>query len=626
MKRTSFNFSSPFKLFPSALDHFRWPLILAAATVAVLTVVLFPGSGQAAPSAHTEDDSAPYVSSILRWSPGVERTNSDTLRWAVVFTEGVANVDSSDFDVDGTTASLTVTSINTHLDSVHFVTLSGGDLANLNGSVRIAISANNDITDSHGNSLGSTTPAWNRNTYTVVNVIPPRLLSIVRKSPGSTLTNVDSLTWRVSFDNPVEVDVSDFSVSGAPGVTSLATLAQGMVYDVMFAEGEDPSQKGLADLNGPVSLSMVEDHGIVDADGVEIANSVPDGANETVFVLDNVAPVLSEVAAVTTPGSDLAPMYSFSTTEAGEITYGGSCASNSTLARLAGTVQVQFNTLAVGDHANCTITVTDAAGNASETLAVSPFTLDVTVPRISSVERSWPETETTAADALIWLVTFTKPVINVDPDDFEVDGSVANVIGVVPIGLGMPGTPTTSYFVAVQGGDLDLLNGVVSIALKDGRNIADLAGNPLTDETPTGTNDDSYVLENLGPDPAPPSASNMVIHNVRYNSIDLGAGTSIRATFSPTGLLLATFDPHRTAGLTCAEGEIEHGWYSKSALLTRSGADGLFTHTADGLVYQAITIPSEPGEYVLRAYCVNGTQRSDALSLWGGSISLTTDE
>ena len=146
-----------------------------------------------------------------------------------------------------------------------------------------------------------------------------------------------------------------------------------------------------------------------------------------------------------------------------------------------------------------------------------------------------------------------------------------------------------------------MLNGVVTIALKDGRNIADLAGNPLTDETPTGTNDDSYTLANLGPDPAPPVATNMVIRNVRYNSIDLGAGTSIRATFSPTGLLLATFDPSRGASLTCAEGEVEHGWYSKTALLSRTGAGSIFASTACGLIYQAITIPYAPGEHVLRA-------------------------
>ncbi len=222
----------------------------------------------------------------------------------------------------------------------------------------------------------------------------------------------------------------------------------------------------------------------------------------------------------------------------------------------------------------------------------------------------------------MWLVAFSEPVINVDPDDFEVDGSVASVIGVVPVGLGAPGTPSVTYFVAAQGGDLKLLNGVVTLTLREGRNIADAAGNPLTDETPTGTNENTFTIANMGSDPSPPAATNMVIRNARYNSIDLGSGTSVRATFPSTGLLVATFEPHANVGLTCAEGELEHGWYSKSALLTRTGPDGRITSTASGLVYQAITIPSAPGDYVLRAYCVNGTQRSEALPLWGGSVTL----
>ena len=36
---------------------------------------------------------------------------------------------------------------------------------------------------------------------------------------------------------------------------------------------------------------------------------------------------------------------------------------------------VVFNTLANGTHSNCTITVTDAAGNVSNQLVVSPFTI-----------------------------------------------------------------------------------------------------------------------------------------------------------------------------------------------------------------------------------------------------------
>ena len=570
----------------------------------------------------------------------MERTNSDTLRWAVVFSDGVINVDASDFDVDGTTASLTITSVDTYLDSVYYATLSGGDLPDLNGTVTINIAADNDIIDTSGNPLASFPPMWNRNTYTVMNVIPPRLLSIERKSPDSPITNVDTLTWRVSFDRPVSLDASNIKISGASGVISLTTvtpemvilsgeaickceletLTAGMVYDVMLSGGDV-----LADHNGSVSIELRWERPITDTDGVPLANLTPDGVNETVFTLDNIAPVLQEISVVKTPRGDVAPEYAFSSTEVGGITYGGSCASSWTTASEC-VNNIPFNPLSVGEHSDCMVTVTDAAGNASAPLVVTAFTIDTTAPRLSSIERSWPDTETSAAAALMWVITFSEPVINVDPADFDISGSVANVIGVAPVGLGEPGTPSPSYFVAVQGGDLDLLNGVVTLSIKDERNISDSAGNPLTNESPTGRNDNTFTMENMGPDPAPPVANNMAIRNVHHNSINLGSATKVSETFSPGGVLLATFEPRSNARLTCAEGEPEHGWYNKITLLTRTGPDGRFTDTEQGRVYQAITIPASPGEYMLLAYCVNGTQRSDALTLWSGSIVLKSSE
>ena len=51
------------------------------------------------------------------------------------------------------------------------------------------------------------------------------------------------------------------------------------------------------------------------------------------------APVLTEVYAVTTPTSDPSPNYTFSSTKAGTITYGGSCSSGGQPLRLVGTTQ-----------------------------------------------------------------------------------------------------------------------------------------------------------------------------------------------------------------------------------------------------------------------------------------------
>jgi len=83
-------------------------------------------------------------------------------------------------------------------------------------------------------------------------------------------------------------------------------------------------------------------------------------------------PVLAEVTAVTSPSSDSNPTYTFSSTKAGSITYGGSCSSTTTSASV-GNNTIAFNTLTNGSYSNCTIVVTDGDGYASSPLAITSF-------------------------------------------------------------------------------------------------------------------------------------------------------------------------------------------------------------------------------------------------------------
>ncbi|MGL5831135.1 MAG: hypothetical protein ACRCZE_03210 [Candidatus Altimarinota bacterium] len=90
---------------------------------------------------------------------------------------------------------------------------------------------------------------------------------------------------------------------------------------------------------------------------------------------DVTAPVIAEVIPVTTPSTNTNPSYTFSSDEAGSITYGGSCSSPTALASI-GNNTITFNTLAVGTYSNCTITVTDASTNVSNLLNISSFTIE----------------------------------------------------------------------------------------------------------------------------------------------------------------------------------------------------------------------------------------------------------
>ncbi|MBT5485700.1 MAG: hypothetical protein HOK56_00755, partial [Deltaproteobacteria bacterium] len=65
---------------------------------------------------------------------------------------------------------------------------------------------------------------------------------------------------------------------------------------------------------------------------------------------------LTEVTAITTPTTDTTPDYTFSSTESGAITYGGSCSSSTTIA-VSGNNTITLSSLSVGTYADCTITV-----------------------------------------------------------------------------------------------------------------------------------------------------------------------------------------------------------------------------------------------------------------------------
>ena len=95
------------------------------------------------------------------------------------------------------------------------------------------------------------------------------------------------------------------------------------------------------------------------------------------------APIISEVTAVATPTNDSTPNYTFSSTKAGTITYGGPCSSSTTIA-VAGNNTITLDTLSEGTYSDCTITVTDSEGNISSSQTITSFTV-VIPPVIAEV-------------------------------------------------------------------------------------------------------------------------------------------------------------------------------------------------------------------------------------------------
>ncbi|MDD5084047.1 MAG: hypothetical protein PHT88_03925 [Candidatus Moranbacteria bacterium] len=89
---------------------------------------------------------------------------------------------------------------------------------------------------------------------------------------------------------------------------------------------------------------------------------------------DTVAPIITQVAAIQSITRDNTPNYTFSSTEAGVISYVGDCSVTNISAANANNA-ITLNALKRGTHSDCSIKVTDAANNQSASLSIPPFTI-----------------------------------------------------------------------------------------------------------------------------------------------------------------------------------------------------------------------------------------------------------
>ena len=164
------------------------------------------------------DTTAPTVKSITPQDPTSSPTNSDSLTWRVTFSEAVSNVDSADFVITGTTATLTVTAV-TSMTGVYDVTASGGDLATVNGAVTLAFAANQNIADTADNDLAATAPTGtDEPTFEMDNTIP----TLVSGTANGVLI---VLTFSEDLDPNSIPQASSFSISALSSLSVLEPVA-----------------------------------------------------------------------------------------------------------------------------------------------------------------------------------------------------------------------------------------------------------------------------------------------------------------------------------------------------------------------------------------------------------------
>ena len=139
------------------------------------------------------------------------------------------------------------------------------------------------------NSVGTGSPS-NEFSATTLDMIPPRIDTITRQIPTTEATSDDTVTLRVTFDEPVTgVEKSDFaSIGTAVSLVTGFTKVSDVQYDLHVTVTGD----------GTVSVSLVsEGHDITDTASTpnSLANTVPksDQQSYTVTLLDNTPPTVS---------------------------------------------------------------------------------------------------------------------------------------------------------------------------------------------------------------------------------------------------------------------------------------------------------------------------------------------
>ena len=174
---------------------------------------------------------------------------------------------------------------------------------------------------------------------------------------------------------------------------------------------------------------------------------------------DTTAPVIAEVTEVTTPTTDSTPNYTFSSTEAGTITYGGSCSSSTTSAS-SGNNTITFTSLSDGTYSDCTIIVKDSAGNVINTLAITSFVVIPSYVAVGSQGIVLKSSDGTTWTKVTATYTHDNWTTNVTPSINDVTYGNGTFVAVNPNGIILTSTDVTSSWHPRTSGTTKDLKGV----------------------------------------------------------------------------------------------------------------------------------------------------------------------
>ena len=310
------------------------------------------------------------------------------------------------------------------------------------------------------------------------------VVNAVEKAAGFVIAGTTGTVAGASVT--VRVGTEDLtSVSGADGAWSVSVPAVAVYIDEPGVEVTVSAMQG--DYTDAEAVTRTLG---VDLTAPQVVSSTVHGTSLAMVYtepLDTSSVPEADAFVVEVDGSEVA------LAEAGAVTFDGASLTL-TLAAAVNTGQAVTVTYTTPTGQDAT-PLRDAAGNevVSDTVERMVDVRDSTAPTVASIARRSPTSSPTNADELIWRVTFSEAVENVDGADFEVSGANATLTAGA-----VSGSPLIYDVTAVEG-NLAGLSGTVTLSFASGQDIADTDGNVLENTEPTDANDASYVLDNTAP-------------------------------------------------------------------------------------------------------------------------------
>ena len=378
------------------------------------------------------DTTPPTALSLVRTSPTDAVTNADSLTWTITFDEVVENVDPTDFVITGTSASLAVTGSG----ATYGLTLSGGNLASLSGSVAIGLAGSPSIQDVAGNPLLGGISGTNESTYSLDNGQDGVLIS----GPGGPVNGEFAVTLAFQQNGPAPAPSAGQTDMNA--VLTLLNITNGTRTGAAGFAGSTISFNVTPTGPGTVTISVP---GGAAQDGV--GNPTLASNIYSVTAQDTTPPVISVPANIT------------QSTDAGLATASVTFAPTAT-DNVDGALMVTTNPVSGFDFPVGTTTVTasaiDTAGNSSS----ATFTVTVTDDEAPVVTTPANITDTAVAGQTSQVVNFTVSALD------NVDGAIAATAN-PPSGTAFP-VGTTTVAVTATDGAMNTGSASFTVTINDG--------------------------------------------------------------------------------------------------------------------------------------------------------------